>query len=259
MSRRVPPDGLDPLVSGGPDGYYVVQKSGTRFREWYRLAAGANVTLTPDAVNHELAVSASVSGGGGSAWTKIYDLPLTTLTGWTAGAGSWSAAAGGIRQATTANGVYRLHNNTRIPLGEVIAEMEVKLDVTPNNVSSRGGFVFGTPAAADGTGGDEVSLISKGSTTQVTAVDFESDAITNWGQVNLAANITNGTWITYRVHKVGLFYTIWINGVLLTTFRIGIVQGGSGPIGREFGRFALYSYASDVSYRNLKVWIPTLP
>lgn len=68
MSRRVPPDGLDPLTALA-DGYYLVQKSGRRFRDWYALVAGGNVSITPDAANHQLILSSTASGGGGGGGT----------------------------------------------------------------------------------------------------------------------------------------------------------------------------------------------
>lgn len=204
---------------------------------------------------------ATAGGGGGSSFTNQITLALATLTGWTAGAGAWSITSSVIRQATTANGAYRLHCNTRVPLAECLIEVDVKFATTPNTASSRGGIVFGTPAAADGADGHMVALLSKGSTTQATAVDFEQDATRNFGQVNLAANITHGTWITFRVLKIGIHYDVYINGVYLTTYQMGVTTSGTpaATLGREYGRFALYSYASDVSFRNLRVWTPTLP
>lgn len=59
-----------------PDGYYVIQKSGNRFRQWYKLVAGTNITLTPDAVAHELAIIAAGGGGGGASWGKPYPLDI---------------------------------------------------------------------------------------------------------------------------------------------------------------------------------------
>lgn len=61
MASRLPPDGLDPISTTLPDGYYVVQKSGTRFRKWYRLVASTNITLTVDDPNQELEISATLS------------------------------------------------------------------------------------------------------------------------------------------------------------------------------------------------------
>ncbi|MBO9523909.1 MAG: hypothetical protein J7518_20435 [Nocardioidaceae bacterium] len=72
MTARIAPDGLDPLSSASADGYYTIQKSGVRFREWYRLTAGAGVALTPNPATHELQVSAAIT-------TRL--LPLTTVIG----------------------------------------------------------------------------------------------------------------------------------------------------------------------------------
>lgn len=79
MSRRLPPDGFDPLSSAASDGYYLVQKSGRRFREWYKLTPGDNVTLTPDAGTHEMVLAAAVTGAG-TAEATISDRIGLTLT-----------------------------------------------------------------------------------------------------------------------------------------------------------------------------------
>lgn len=71
MTARFAPDGLDPL-SATVDGYYTIQKSGARFREWYRLTPGPGVVLTPNGTTHELQVSAVIT-------SRL--LPLTTVIG----------------------------------------------------------------------------------------------------------------------------------------------------------------------------------
>lgn len=211
-----------------------------------------------EVLDSKVAGLTTVSAGGGGGWNHPVTLPLSTLTGWTAGAGTWAISSGVIRQSVTTNQVNRLHLDTKFPLAHCIVEVDVKLDITPNNVSSRGGIVFGTPATADGANGHEISLLTSGSTTQATAVDFEQDATINFGNVALAAPIPNGTWTTMRMHKVGPHYDVWINGTFLTSFQMGINTSGAST-GRRLGRLALYSYASDVSFRNLDVWTPTFP
>lgn len=79
MSRRIPPDGLDPLAALA-DGYYVVQKSGRRFREWFKLIAGANITMTPNAGAHELTIAAAAATGGGGSG-NVHDRRWTVGTG----------------------------------------------------------------------------------------------------------------------------------------------------------------------------------
>lgn len=61
MTGRIPPDGLDPLSSALTDGLYLVQKSGNRFREWYRLIVGTGLTVTQDDVNHTIQIAAPAS------------------------------------------------------------------------------------------------------------------------------------------------------------------------------------------------------
>lgn len=77
MSDRLPPDGLDPLLSAATDGYYVVQKDGARFREWFRLVAGPNVVLTPSIGAHELMISAAASGTQGEGKDRRWAPSIT--------------------------------------------------------------------------------------------------------------------------------------------------------------------------------------
>lgn len=210
----------------------------------------------PTVDTERLVFTAPPGGGGGGGWDQLLNLPLSTLTGWTAGAGAWSITSGVIRQATTTNAVYRLHCNTLIPQADAIVEVELKLDTTPNNVSSRGGIVFGTPRSSDGTGGHLVALLTNGSTTQATAMNYELDAITSLGVgAAISPAIANGTWTKFRVHKAGNMYATYLDDVYHDSFEIR----GPQNAGRDFGRFALYAYAADVSFRNLKVWTPTQP
>lgn len=111
MPPRLPPDGLDPVNLALPDGYYVVRKSGARFRDWYRLVAGANATLIPDAGTQELSIAATPSGVGVAtpwpfAWNAVagtnYFCPFNVgTTSSTTGAGTFLANAFFIGKACT--------------------------------------------------------------------------------------------------------------------------------------------------------------
>lgn len=186
---------------------------------------------------------------GAALWPQITNLPLTTLSGWTAGAGTWAADANGIAQTTDSAAVKRLHLNTRLDLTECIVEVEIKIATASSTASSRAGLVFGTPWAVDDKGAALVSLLSTTSST-TTAVDFETESVTNHGSDALAAPIAHGTWMKFKVHKAGSMYAAYVNDVLVGTGNIGDA--------RRMGRLALYSYATSASWRNLKVWTPNL-
>jgi hypothetical protein len=67
VTGRIPPDGLDPMESASTDGLYLVQKSGNRFREWYRLLVSGGVSLTLDDIAHTASLSVTIAASGGGA------------------------------------------------------------------------------------------------------------------------------------------------------------------------------------------------
>jgi hypothetical protein len=225
---RVKPNQIDPLTLAD-----AVPADGT-----YGLGVAGGVVT---------GLAAVAGGGVVGAWVKTIDLPLTTLTGWTAGTGTWTVSAAGIRQALTANTVYRdRYSAARIPLAELVVEAQIRVDVAPNTTSSRAGFVFGAPWGADGTGG-LLCALQVTSAGFVTAVNWEYDTITGGPSVLLPSPIALGTFITFRVYKCGSDVTAWVNGTLIGT---GVIDQPN----REQGSFTLYSYAADATYKNLKIW-----
>ncbi len=212
-----------------------------------KALTGASRTVSAGA---HLAMGRLGGGGGGAlANVKTHDLPLTTLTGWTTVGGTWTASATGIRQAATADAVSRLVFDTKMPLGEVIAEVEIRIDTAPNLTSSRAGFSFMVPSAG-GSGGALVAFIVN-SAGNITGVNVEDDALTAKGTTTLASPIPLGTFVKFRVRKVGLTYEFWVAGVLVGSaeFTHTNIHGS---------KVALYSYAADVTFRNLKIWHPNL-
>lgn len=114
----------------------------------------------------------AVVGGG---WTKLVDLPLTSLSDWSAGAGAWTAEADRIRQAATTSTAMGLHYGTVVPVAQCVAECEIRIDSSVSTISSRAGFIFGAPRAVDGAGGFLIALAA-GAAGQTTAVHSEMDS-----------------------------------------------------------------------------------
>lgn len=216
------------------------------------IVAGANVTVDATDPANPIISSTGGGGGGGGGWDHPVTLPLSTLTGWTPGSGTWTADANGIRQADTTAAQRRLHYGTKVPLAQVLIEVDIKLSTATSSALSRGGVVFGTPPTSDGGNGDGVYFQTNGSTSQFAVIHTEQDAVANRVDVALASPIAAGTWATLRILKSGRDFVLWVNGTLLTT-----VEASAANV--NLGRFALYSYAADVSFRNLDIWTPTLP
>lgn len=149
-------------------------------------------------VSGKSAWAAPGTGGGGGVWNQDLSLPLTSLTNWTPGAGTWTAEVDRIRQAATDSSVKRLHYGPKLRLAHCVIEIDVRINVSTNVNSSRAGLSIGTPRSTDGNGASLVALLATSSTT-TTHVDYERESITNYGKVALAAPIAHGTWMTFRV------------------------------------------------------------
>ncbi|WP_076260884.1 family 16 glycoside hydrolase [Intrasporangium flavum] len=173
-------------------------------------------------------------------WRSRAALPLTSLTGWTAGTGTWTADANGIHQTDASTSTKRLrYTASRIQLASAVVEVEVRLDSGAGNA----GLTLRT-GPGDVTQGQRVDL--RGDGTNVTAVGFESDAFTAQGTYALDSSIAYGTWIKLRAQIHGSALAVSINDTLLTTAKVD--WGNNGPY------LGLVCYSAAASWRNLKVW-----
>lgn len=192
------------------------------------------------------------AGGGGAGWDHVLSLPLSTLTGWTAGAGAWSITGGVIRQSTTPAAVYRLrYTAARLALAESVVQVETRLN-SASGVSSRTGVVFGAGFTSDVNGGFLAAAIVNAGVTLLSGANWEYDAILAGPVVALPSNIAFGTWFTLRAHKSGNDVNIYADGVLVGT-------GHIDQANREQGTLALYAYGGQAEFRNLDVWAAAQP
>jgi hypothetical protein len=189
-------------------------------------------------------------------WTLSLNLPLTSLTDWSSAVGAWSTDAVGIHQTTTSATVKKLYYGPLLDNTDCVAEVEVRINTSTSTTSGRGGIDFDIPTGSDPNGGQLVSLVTKGSLTSVSHVDFEQDASTNLGQVALGSASATGVWRTLRVHRVGSKVAAYVDGTIIGVASIALPAASAN---RFIDRFALYSYATDVSFRNLKLWVRDLP
>lgn len=180
-------------------------------------------------------------------WVREIDLPLTSLTDWTNESGTWTTDANGIHQTSTAAVRRRLtYRGIHLP-AEAVVEVEMRVDGTPAAGVDLGGLMLGVPDA----GGSGAALVVVGGTTAVcNAVYYESDSATAYGTDALAATIAHGTWLTLRVHLAGAAVVPYVNGERMN--RIMIAPSGQRP-------WLALDGAVGASFRNLKVWTPTLP
>lgn len=219
------------------------------------VLASTTVTLTASSVTGDVYTAMwETTAAAANPWVKRVDASLATgaLTGWTAGAGTWTAEVDRFRQASTAAAVQRLHYNTRLNQAMIVAECDIRVDANPTT-SSRAGFVFGTPFAADGGEGFLADLMAfSGGGSLITGTNFERDAVVAGPNINMTPTIPLGTWVNFRVVVAGNSASAYVNGVLVGAGSIAMVN-------HEIGRFALYTYAADASFKNLKIWTIATP
>lgn len=197
-------------------------------------------------------VAEFATGGSGGGWDLVVDNPLSALTGFTSASGTWTVDAGVIRQTATSATQYRL----MLDAGEIWAHCIVEVDVRMNTATStaagaRAGVAIG--ARADNLQGEGVYLATAASTTTpLSRILTEADTVTAYADIPLSPSLSVGTWYTLRVLKAGRSLAVFIDGT-----RVGGVNGNStASLAVKSG---LYCYGADASFRNLKIWTPTLP
>jgi hypothetical protein len=189
-------------------------------------------------------------------WSLVVDNPLSSLTGWTSvGGGTWTIVGGVLNQSSTTAAVRRFQYDTALPATAQVVEFDVKINTSTSTASGRAGVSFGGRSSVP-----LVSLLTNTSTTLVSHVDLEYDSTTNVGQKALGSTIATGTWITFRAHLAGERVTVWVNGTLVESgIFIGTPGASSNTASFSGLPISLYTYATDSSFRNLRVWVPTLP
>lgn len=186
-------------------------------------------------------------GGGSSIWSSILSLPLSTLTGWTAGTGTWAISSGVIRQSSTGAASNRLrYTAAKLNTTACIAEIDIKVDVATSTTLSRVGFLFDYPPGADTTGSVLICL-KQGTSGFIDRIYAEYEGVQAGPDITFTPTIALGTYITFRVMKIGRDFACFVNGTLVG--QVAINTGNS-----DASTIALYTYDADASFRNLDLW-----
>lgn len=217
-------------------------REGSTAREW---PSGTTWQHGPTAKD----ISGSVNG-----WDLAVNLPLTSLTSWTAEGGTWTAETDRIRQSATAVATNRLRYEGLVLPGDLCAEIDVRIDAIGDVAWA--GLTFGVPSAG-GIGGVAAFIRSPATTTASSEGYFEIDGAHALGQVVLSANIAHGTWATLRYELSGDALRLSVNGNVVSSFRAHNYATSSAPVLRP--HLGLISRSCDASYRNLKVWTRPVP
>lgn len=244
------------VPTGGATGQVLAKSSETDYAtQWVDPTGGGGtasaIAFTPTGtiaatdVQAAIAEVAAEAGSGGSAsdpWSLVFNSPLTSLTGLTVGAGTWTIDTT-LRQTDTSSSRSTIDLTSRQPLGTMLAEVEIKVNSMTSTIEGRVGFAFGS---------DLLVVAASGVTSQVSRIYNEHNGLVAGPSYNLTTPVVNGTWLELRVHKVGWDFAVWVDGAYLTTLR---------GVGNNLALIntSLYSQAADATFRNLKVWTPALP
>jgi hypothetical protein len=240
----------------GPDTHAnIPAASGVPKHALYKCTTHNVIHITDGSTWSDYADLSGTGGGGGggsssgiaSIWSSILSLPLSTLTGWTAGTGTWAVSSGVIRQSSTSAGSNRLrYTATKLNTAACIVEVDIKMDVATSTSLSRAGILFDYPPGADVVGADLVGVL-QGTSGFVDRIYAEYEGVQAGPSITFTPTIPLGTWFTLRCMKIGRDVSIWIDG----TF-VGQVALNSGN--SDASTIAFYTYDSDTSFRNLDVW-----
>lgn len=209
-----------------------------------RLGVGANDTvLTADSATATGLKWAAAVGGGG------YDLVLNesgaSFTNFTGLSGTWASDGAKIIQSATGGLIRRSRCDTICPVADAIVQVEVQLPTGGSAVRS-GGLLIGWPGT-DVTGYVYVAAVDDTANTFQVGRDAASSPI------NVAMTLALDTWYTLTARIDGARVAGYLDG----TFQgAAFLQQANDTVAHFVG---LRTYDGAVWFRNLKVWVPTLP
>lgn len=216
---------LTAYTSGATTGTIARAKEGT--------TGAAHANSTP-------VVHGPTVADAGTFWTPTLDNPLTSLTGLTTFAGTWSVASGQVQCVAGGVDAARLIGPDAV-LNPALCIVECEIELPAPGASKNYGVVL-TKAGA-GTSGGFAFRIDAG-----TSITMERDSEASMGSVSYTQP-TTGTWVKLRMVVNGASALGYIDGVLLYSGHgFGMSKNQLWYPGVRCGG------TTTVRYRNLKSW-----
>jgi hypothetical protein len=185
----------------------------------------------------------SLASGSGINWTQAINEGGTSFANFTAVSGTWSSDGTVIKQTDASANNRFARYNTLISMPFLVYEAEIQLR------SSGAGRSGGLALGFDGTAGSGISVvfIDEGANAAKVEVTLVESLIT------ITATINVNTWYKLRAVTSGGFVSVYLDGTLL------------GSTGKSISRMSnssyigLFTYQSEVWFRNIKAWNLDLP
>lgn len=196
--------------------------------------------------------ASGVGGGGGGGinpWTQVVNESGSTITNWTALSGTWASNGTEITQTDASANLRFLRFNTQIAGSTFVFQADINV-VSASNPSNIG-FARDVSNSSGTSNWFGVELHSNG--TNVNTIGTTNTGVVDSTAINLTSAITFGTFVTLRVYVTFEIADVYINGVYLASIP------APSFIATAFDSISLYTYGSSVQFKNIKVWVPTLP
>lgn len=198
----------------------------------------------------ELDAAAGGGGGGGSALELLVDEDMSSIANFTNRNGTWTVSGGITQQTDSSGGTKFLQYTSHLPLA---SHMFYEVDVRVPSAGQAGGanescgLLLTSLATAGGTGGAPIVGLRADSNT-AHRIYWEGNASYLRGAITQAW--VRDTWYTLRVETADDRQSIWLDGTLIGTMRVGSPDYGSD--GGFLGLATQWSLKAD--FRNFKVW-----
>lgn len=179
--------------------------------------------------------------GGSGGYDLLVDLSGATFSGWTGLSGTWASNGTIIQQTDGTIAVRRAKYNTPVPTASMVAQVDVRL---PAGGTASGGLTLGWPGT-DVTTYPYAVLVDDTADT----VQGGSDAVSS--PVNVATTVATNTWYTLTVRCAGGRFDVYQDSV----FKGSFTHNNDNYLSHFIGLRAVGA----ADFRNLKVWVPTLP
>jgi hypothetical protein len=186
-------------------------------------------------------------GGGGVTWTQDVNESGSSLTNWTAGAGTWTTDGTVINSALSAGATTDLRYNTKLALAAgFIFEAEMQFPSASQSAAPDIiGLVIGTDSAVAG-GGFGAGLDRVNSRIQTERYEQAIQGVLSTAAFSL------DTWYKLRLlYAGGPICTVYLDGALVGTVRVD--NTGLG----DQSYIALRTFDARGQFRNIKAWTLT--
>jgi len=185
-----------------------------------------------------------LTGTSGSAsWTKVIDLPLTTLTGWTTVAGTFTTDGTSFAGTAGTPGLLRL--DTAYAAAAAVMECEIQLVSGGDNYAG----IMPTWGPGTDTIPFRIRMDNTGGTRALVAGTEGNSPL-----VSVSNSFSLDAYHTLRIVRFGPHCDVYLDDILQFSVQSDKVSSGVTCVG-------LYHYhvSGNPLYRNLKVWVPSLP